>query len=78
MSGMVNVPVVTTLAMLEPETAPVSALPSTAALAAPPRKPPRPLIASLMKKLPPPARSSIVPNRTNRKTTVAETCSGTP
>ncbi len=75
---MVKVPVVTTLAMLEPETTPVSALPSTAALAAPPRKRPRPLIASWMKKLPPPARSSMVPKSTKRKTTVAETCSGTP
>ena len=37
MSGMVKVPVVTTLAILEPETMPERAELNTAALAAPPR-----------------------------------------
>ena len=49
-----------------------------AAFAAPPRNRPSPLMASWMKKFPPPARSSMVPNSTKRNTTVAETCSGTP
>ena len=38
MSGIVNVPVVTTLAMDEPETNPVMAEDTTAAFAGPPRR----------------------------------------
>ncbi|CAM3946802.1 hypothetical protein CESP606_18160 [Cereibacter sphaeroides] len=47
--GMVKVPVVTTLAMEEPEMRPVMAEPTTAALAGPPRSAPRPAKASWMK-----------------------------
>ncbi len=48
-SGMVNVPVVTTLAMEEPEISPVAAEPTTAALAGPPRRWPSAPKAILMK-----------------------------
>ena len=40
-SGMVKVPVVTTLAIEEPEITPVMPEAATAAFAGPPRKPPR-------------------------------------
>ena len=76
--GMVKVPVVTILAMLEPDTMPVRPLPMTAALAGPPLKPPKRLRASCMKYFPPPALSSIAPKRTNKKTMVAETSKGMP
>lgn len=77
-SGMVKVPVVTTLAMDEPEIIPVIIEESTAALAGPPRMWPSSAKASLMKKLPAPALSSIEPNSTNRNTKAVETPSGTP
>jgi hypothetical protein len=48
-SGMVKVPVVTTLAMDEPEIIPVIAEETTAALAGPPRMWPNPAKATLMK-----------------------------
>ena len=76
--GMVKVPVVTTLAIDEPEIRPVIIDARTAALAGPPRRCPRSAKASLMKKLPAPARSSIEPNRTNRKTKAEDTPSATP
>ena len=49
MSGMVKVPVVTTLAIDEPEITPVEAEATTDALAGPPRKCPSSEIADLMK-----------------------------
>jgi hypothetical protein len=49
MSGMVNVPVVTTLAMEDPEIKPVAAEDNTAALAGPPRMWPNKAKADLMK-----------------------------
>ena len=48
-SGMVKVPVVTTLAMDEPETSPVIALETTAAFAGPPRMCPSSENATQMK-----------------------------
>ena len=48
-SGIVKVPVVTTLAMDEPEIRPVAAEPTTAALAGPPRRCPSAPNAILMK-----------------------------
>jgi hypothetical protein len=47
--GMVKVPVVTTLAMEEPEISPVEAEATTAALAGPPRRWPISAKATLMK-----------------------------
>ncbi len=75
---MVKVPVVTTLAMLEPETIPVMPLERTAALAGPPLKRPSRLMARSMKKRPAPALSSRAPKRTKRKTMRAETLRGMP
>ena len=49
MSGMVKVPVVTTLAIEEPETMPLRPEATTAALAGPPRRWPRSEKATLMK-----------------------------
>ena len=62
---MVNVPVVTTFAMDEPETQPISALLTTAVLAGPPRKRPAIPYAMSIKNLPAPAASSMSPKRTN-------------
>ena len=77
-SGMVNVPVVTVLAMEEPEYRPLSADATTAAFAGPPRRCPSRAKAILMKKLPAPAFSRIEPNRTNRKIREADTPRATP
>ncbi len=75
---MVNVPVVTVLAMDEPEIIPVIIDDKTAAFAGPPRRAPRRAIATLMNQLPPPAFSSKDPNSTNRKIIVVDTPSATP
>ena len=48
-NGMVKVPVVTTLAIDEPETRPVNPEATTAALAGPPRRCPNPAKAARMK-----------------------------
>ncbi len=77
-SGMVKVPVVTVLAMDEPEIMPVIIDDSTAALAGPPRSAPSSAMATWMNQLPPPARSSRAPNSTKRKIIVVETPSATP
>ena len=75
---MVNVPVVATLAMDDPDTIPVRPDASTAALAGPPRKRPSMAKATCTKYSAAPALSSSAPNRTNRKTKSVETPSGTP
>ena len=77
-SGMVKVPVVTVLAMDEPEIIPVIIELRTEALAGPPRNDPSIAIATLMNQLPPPARSSKAPNSTNRKIIVVDTPIATP
>ena len=66
MSGMVKVPVVTTLATDDPETRPVKPLATTADFAGPPLYLPKPAKARSIKNLPAPALSSIAPSRTNR------------
>ena len=66
MSGMVKVPVVTTLATALPDRDPMKALPTAAVLAGPPRVPPATRLASPMRSVPPPATSSTAPNRMNR------------
>ncbi len=71
-------PVVTTLAIEEPETMPVKPLANTAALAGPPLKEPSRLKARRTKYSPPPARSIMAPNSTNKNTMLAETSRGMP
>ena len=66
MSGMVKVPVVTTLATALPDSDPMKALAAAAVLAGPPRVLPATRSARLMRRLPPPATSSTAPNRTKR------------
>lgn len=75
---MVKVPVVTTLAMDEPEMMPVEAEATTAALAGPPRKRPSNEMAEAMKYHPAPAVSSMAPKRTNRKMKLVDTPKATP
>ena len=66
-SGMVNWPVVTTLATPEPEIVPISAEEITATLPAPPRAwPTRPSATSVKSRIMP-ARSRKAPNRMKRK-----------
>ena len=77
-SGMVNVPVVTVLAIEEPEIIPVIIEDNTAAFAGPPRKAPNNEIATLMNQLPPPAFSSSAPNKTKRNIMDVDTPSATP
>ena len=77
-NGIVNVPVVTVLAMEDPDIIPVIMEDKTAALAGPPRSAPKSAIATLMNQFPPPAFSSRAPNRTNRKIIVVETPKATP
>ena len=77
-NGMVKVPVVTVLAMDEPEIMPVIIDDSTAAFAGPPRRAPSSAIATLMNQLPPPALSRSPPNNTKRKIIVVDTPSATP
>ena len=78
MTGMVNVPVVTTLAMDEPEIIPVMPEARIAALAGPPLKRPTRAKASDRKYWPAPALSSRAPNRTNRNTKLTDTLIGMP
>src|SRR3546814_6729473 len=75
---MVKVPVVTTLAIDEPEIMPVRPEATTPALAGPPRYLPSREKATWMKKPPAPAFSSRVPNSTNMNTTLVDTPSATP
>ena len=77
-SGMVNVPVVTTLAIEDPEIRPVMPDETTAALAGPPRMWPRSENATRMKYPPAPALSSSAPNSTNRNTKPVDTPSAMP
>ena len=65
-SGMVNVPTVTTFAVELPETMPVRPLAMTEALAGPPLYLPRSEKAKFMKYCPAPARSNNEPKRTKR------------
>ena len=76
--GIVNVPVVTVLAMDDPEYNPLIADASTAAFAGPPRRCPNSAKATLIKKFPAPDFSNIDPNRTNRNISDADTPSATP
>ena len=71
-------PVVTTFAILDPETIPLSPLAITAAFAGPPLKLPSRDIARSIKYFPAPALSSIAPIRTNKNTIFAETPIGMP
>ena len=77
-TGMVKVPVVTTLAIDEPEMAPVIPDARIAALAGPPRKRPTMANERSRKYLPAPAFSMSAPNSTNRKTKLTETSIGMP
>ena len=77
-TGMVKVPVVTTLAIEEPEISPVMPEARMAALAGPPRNRPTMAKARLRKYCPAPALSNIAPNRTKRKTKLTETSIGIP
>lgn len=78
MSGIVNVPVVTTLATALPDREPMNALATAAVLAGPPRVRPATRSARPMRSAPPPATSSTAPNSTNKYTKSADTPSGTP
>ncbi len=65
-SGMVNVPVVTTLATALPDSEPMNALATAAVLAGPPLVRPATRSASAIRSAPPPAMSSTAPKKTNR------------
>ena len=77
-SGMVNVPVVTTFATALPERDPMKALATAAVFAGPPWLPPATRSARPISNPPPPAMSRRAPNRTNRYTKSADTPRGTP
>ena len=77
-TGIVNVPVVTTLAIDEPEIAPVIPEARIAALAGPPRNRPTMANDKSRKYLLAPALSRSAPNRTNKKTKLTETSIGMP
>jgi hypothetical protein len=78
MSGIVNVPVVVTLAVELPDSVPMTAEPRTAALAGPPRVLPAMAMAKSRKNLPAPVRSNIAPYKMNSSTNLADTPSGIP
>ena len=78
MRGIVNVPVVVTLATELPEIVPITALDRTAALAGPPRVPPATAMARSRKNLPAPVRSKIAPYKINSSTNLADTPKGIP
>ena len=78
MIGIVKVPVVTVLAIDEPEIKPVIPDPSMAAFAGPPLIFPTIANAKSKKYLPPPAVSSSAPNNTKRKIKSTETPIGIP
>ena len=77
-TGMVKVPVVTTLAMDEPEIIPVMPDARIAALAGPPLKRPTMAKESARKYWPAPALSSSAPKSTKRNTKLTETLIGMP
>ena len=68
MAGMVSAPVVTVLAIEEPEIMPSSAEATTATLAGPPAKRPATIEARSMNSWPRPIRVASTPNRTKWKT----------
>ena len=76
--GIVNVPVVTTLAIEDPEIIPVKPDAIIDALAGPPLNLPTRVMAKSKKYFPPPAKSNIDPKRTNKKTKLTETDIGIP
>ncbi len=73
MRGIVNVPVVTTLADVLPLTVPIKPLEITATLAGPPLDFPAIAAAKSLKKAEHPVILRNAPKRTNRKIYVAET-----
>ena len=77
-SGMVNVPVVMTFAVDEPEIVPNMALVMQATLAGPPAVWPASAMAKSMNSLPVPDFSTRAPNTMNSTMYVAETLSGMP
>jgi len=76
--GMVRLPVVTVLAIAEPEIEPVAAEASTLALAGPPRKRPAAAKARSMKKRPAPLTSRKAPSSTKTNTVPAAMPRGRP
>ena len=66
MRGIVNVPVVTTLATALPERDPMKALETAAVLAGPPRVRPATRFARAISRAPPPATSRNAPKSTKR------------
>ena len=76
--GIVKVPVVTVLAIEDPEIIPVMPDPSIAALAGPPRIFPTIAKAKSKKYFPPPAVSSRAPNNTNKNIKSTDTPIGIP
>ena len=76
--GIVNVPVVTVLAIDDPEINPVIPDPRIAALAGPPRIFPTIAKAKSKKYLPPPAVSKSAPKSTKRNMKSTETPIGIP
>ena len=76
--GMVNIPVVQTLATEEPEIVPMIPELTTATLAGPPADQPASAMDRSMMYLPSPVCSTMEPNRMNMKTNVAETARGVP
>ena len=73
MAGMVNAPVVTVLAMDDPEIVPINALEKIATLAGPPEYRPAITIAKSMNNCPRPMRVARTPNRMKRNTYCAMT-----
>ncbi len=78
MSGMVNVPVVITLATAEPDTVPNNPLVTTATLAGPPAERPVSATAKSINRLPMPMRSTSEPKIINNTIYVADTATGIP
>ena len=78
MIGIVKVPVVTVFATEDPEINPVKPEAKIAAFAGPPLIFPTSAKAKLRKYLPPPAASSVAPNKTKRKIKLTETLIGIP
>jgi hypothetical protein len=77
-SGMVTTPTARALAAAIPETLPNMLEPTTAILAAPPRKRPIRLMARSLKKPEPPERASSCPMKTNAITIVVAISSTRP
>ena len=76
--GIVKVPVVTVLAIDDPDISPVIPEPSIAALAGPPLIFPTIAKAKSKKYFPPPAVSKSAPNKTNKNIKSTETPMGIP